>query len=382
MENHVKYGESIYYRGKDGSLYVGLFIPSELNWKEKGVTIRQETQLPSSDNVTFTITAKKPVSIPVRIRRPHWAGSVQVKVNGELQEASTDANGFIVVKRKWRTQDKIELVAPSHFYTEAMPDNQNRRALFYGPVLLAGVLGDKEPEPQDIPVFVTTEADANKWIKPVDLNSLSFESVALGTPKDVKLIPFNQTANEHYSVYWDVFTPQEWAVQQKIYEEEKRKQRELEARTVDILRVGEMQPERDHDFVGERTFAGDSRGRKWRSARDSGYFAFTMKVDPAEANTLVCTYWGMDNRSRTFDILVNDTKIATEDLGKFKMNKFYDIPYSIPKELTNSKTSVIVKFVPKRNNNAGPVYGVRMAKGEVTNLTTATKDESIYRSTN
>ena len=146
-----------------------------------------------------------------------------------------------------------------------------------------------------------------------------------------------------------------------------------------MLRVGEMQPERDHDFVGERIFTGDNRGRKWRTARDSGYFAFTMKVDPNEINTLVCTYWGMDNRSRSFDILVNDQKIASEDLGKFRTNKFYNIGYAIPKELTAARSSVTIKFIPKRNNNAGPVYGIRMAKGDVTDLTTPQTNESIYR---
>ncbi len=153
----------------------------------------------------------------------------------------------------------------------------------------------------------------------------------------------------------------------------------MEDRTVDVLRVGEMQPERDHEFTGERIFTGDSHNRKWRTARDSGYFAFTMKVDPSDSNTLVCTYWGEDNRGRTFDILVNDTRIATEDLTKYKMSKFYDIGYPIPKELTRQKSSVLIKFVPKKNNSAGPVYGVRMVKGDLTGLTTPLSDESIYR---
>lgn len=140
-----------------------------------------------------------------------------------------------------------------------------------------------------------------------------------------------------------------------------------------------MQPERDHEFVSERALTGDRSGKKWRSARDSGFFYFTMRVDPSEINTLVCTYWGMDNRGRVFDIFINDKLIATEDLNKFKTNKFYDIGYPVPKELTSAKTSVIVKFVPKRNNNAGPVYGIRMAKGDVTNLTTPLTNESIFR---
>jgi hypothetical protein len=103
------------------------------------------------------------------------------------------------------------------------------------------------------------------------------------------------------------------------------------------------------------------------------------KNPPTDINTIVCTYWGMDNRNRTFDIMVNDKVVGTEDLGKFRTNKFYDIGYPVPKELTAGKSTVIVKFVPKKNNNAGPVYGVRMAKGDVSSLTTPLKNESIYR---
>ena len=125
-----------------------------------------------------------------------------------------------------------------------------------------------------------------------------------------------------------------------------------------------MQPERDHNFTGEKITTGDDHNRKWRMAQDSGYFSFTMKVDPKETNTLIATYWGTDNRGRTFDILVNDTVIATEDLNKYKASKFYDISYSIPMQLTEGKNSVVIKFLPKPRNSAGPVYGVRVVKGK------------------
>jgi uncharacterized protein len=369
MENHVKYGEHIYYRGKDGSLYVNLFIPSVLNWKEKQVSVKQETSLPAKDKTLFTITTATPKTFAIRIRKPYWAEKVQVSVNGILQKNTVDQEGYIVVNRKWKNNDKIELITPLHFYTESMPDNANRKALFYGPVLLAGVLGDKEPEPLDIPVLVTDKPDANQWIKPVVNNSLNFQTAGVGVPKQVTLVPFNTTADEHYTVYWDVFTPAQWAAQKKIYEAEKLKQQELDARTVDNLRIGEMQPERDHELVGEKTITGDEHNRKWRMAEDSGYISFTMKLDPSATNTLICTYWGMDNRGRTFDIYVNDVKIATEDLNKYKGSRFYDITYTIPLEITRYKLSAKVKFVPKANNAAGPVYGVKIVKGDVSSLT-------------
>jgi DUF1680 family protein len=363
MENHVKYNESIYFRGSDGSLYVNLFIPSVLNWKDKGITIKQETTLPQSDKITFTIGATKPIKFAIRIRQPKWTTGSLLKVNGKTLQVSKDSAGYLVVNRTWKNNDLIEFITPESIYTESMPDNANRRALFYGPVLLAGVLGETEPDPLNgVPVFVTSETDPNKWLQMVDKSQLGFRTANIAQPADVKLIPFNQTKNEYYSVYWDVFSPDAWVVQQKAYDEARKKARELEARTTDILRVGEMQPERDHNFTGEKIINGEDHQRKWRSTNEGGFITFDMKTDANEKNTLINTYWGMDNRGRVFDILIDNVKLTNEDLNKYKESRFYDISYEIPIELTKGKNKVSIKLLPKQGNSAGPVYGIRMVK--------------------
>ncbi|WP_295719119.1 glycoside hydrolase family 127 protein [Mucilaginibacter sp.] len=363
MENHVKYNESIYFRGADGSLYVNLFIPSVLSWKDKGLSVKQESNLPESDRTTLTVTTVKPVQMAIRVRKPKWAGNTSISINGKKQQLTADAQGYLVLNRKWKNNDKIEFTMPENVYTEAMPDNANRRAVFYGPVLLAGILGNTEPDPlKGVPVFVTSETDPNKWLQMVDKKQLSFNASNIAQPTEVKLIPFNQTKNEYYSVYWDVFTPESWAVQQKAYDEQRKKQQELEARTTDILRIGEMQPERDHNFGGENAITGEDHQKKWRSTENGGYLQYEMKVDANSQNTLINTYWGMDNRGRTFDIMIDGIKLSTEDLNQYKESRFYDISYVIPIELTKGKQKVTVKLLPKKDNSAGPVYGSRMVK--------------------
>ena len=363
MENHVKYNESIYFRGSDASLYVNLFIPSTLNWKDKGVTITQNTSLPADDRVNLIVNTTKPAVFTLRIRKPKWTANYTVKINGAIQQISVDEQGYLVLNRKWKNNDKVECSFKENIYTEALPDNINRKALFYGPVLLAGVLGDAEPDPlKGIPVFVTNETDPNKWLQMVGQKDLGFQTVNIARPTEVKLIPFNQTRNEYYSVYWDVFTPETWAVQQKAYDEEKKKQQELEAHTTDIIRLGEMQPERDHSFTGEHEITGEDHQKKWRSTENGGFLSFEMKTDPGMHNTLINTYWGMDNRGRIFDVLVDNAKIATEDLNKYKESRFYNISYEIPIELTRGKSKVVIKLLPKAGNSAGPVYGSRMVK--------------------
>jgi DUF1680 family protein len=364
MENHVKYGESIYFRGKDGGLYVNLFISSRLNWKEKGVTIEQSGQLPAHDTVLLTVGAAKPVTFTMRIRRPSWVrAGMKVVINGRPEQHITvGADGYMAITRRWSDHDKVRITLPESFYTESLPDNADRVALFYGPVLLAGVFGNTEPDPlKGVPVLVTSETDPNKWIKK---EGLVFHTSNVGQPGDVELIPFNRTKNEYYSVYWDRFTPQGWAVRQDQYREEIRRRQELEDRTIDRLRLGEMQPERDHSFTGEDLQTGEEHGQKWRSSENGGSFSFTMKVDPAVSNTLICSYWGSDHRGRIFNIQVDGQTIATQDLNGFKESRFYEIKYPVPQELVKGKNTVTVKFsAGSANNSVGPVYGtIRMVK--------------------
>jgi uncharacterized protein len=369
MENHVKYGEGIYSRGADGSLYVNLFISSRLDWKEKGVEIEQRSGIPRDDRVVLTVVTARAsgVKFALRVRQPYWAGGkMTMRVNGVLQKKVVMGNdGYLAIRRIWRSGDRVVVELPEDLHSEGLPDNPSRVALFYGPVLLAGELGAREPDPvSGIPVLVSSSADPNRWMRRVRVDSLVFRTVSIGQPGDITLIPFNRTENEYYSVYWDLFTPQGWAVQQEKYQAERIRVQDLEDRTVDRLRLGEMQPERDHLFTGENLQGGEAHGRQWRSAEDGGYFSFVLKVDSATANVLICDYWGDDHRGRVFDIQVEGKTIATQSLGSFKQSKFYEISYPVPAELVRGKGSVTVKFVARSAlNGVGPVSGViRMVK--------------------
>jgi DUF1680 family protein len=365
MENHVKYGESIYSRGADGSLYVNLFIPSRLSWKEKGVVIEEQTGLPADDKVTLMV-ARGGAKFVLRIRRPHWAGKgTELTINGKPEKVTVGADGYMVIDRNWREKDVVVVRFPESFYTEAIPDNVSRVALFYGPVLLAGELGATEPDPvKGIPVLVAADPDPNRWVNRAAGGGLLFRTSSVGRPGDVELRPFNETRNEYYSVYWDLFTPATWAVEQEKYAAERRKEQELEDRTIDRLRLGEMQPERDHSFTGDNLKSGEDHGRKWRAAEDGGGFSFVMKVDQAGGNILVCSYWGDDHRGRIFDIQVDGQTIATQNLSSFKQSRFYEISYPVPQELVKGKERVTVKFVGHgEHGGVGPVSGtIRMIR--------------------
>lgn len=365
MENHVKYGESIYFRGNDGGLYLNLFIPSKLNWKEKGVRVIMNSDLPENEIVELAIETDVPAAFPLKIRKPHWVGEdAELWVNEQkIENPTVDSDGYFLLNRTWNNGDQIKIRLPLSIYATPMPDNKTLMAFFYGHILLAGDLGPDEPDPvKGIPAFVTDNAHVGEWIRKDEGGPLRFHSVNVGTPHDVKFRPFYSFSDNYYSVYWDVFTTKGWETKQRIYEEEKRKKQALEARTVDVVRLGEMQPERDHQLTGELTEAGESHTKKYRIARDGGYFQFEITPDPDSGHLLLCTYWGMDNRGRKFDILVEGEVIATEDLNKYKESRFYEISYPVPRKLTKGKDKLVITFKPKPGNNAGPVYGVRLVK--------------------
>jgi DUF1680 family protein len=360
MENHSKYTEDIYFEGADGSLYVNLFIPSQLHWKTKEVTISQHTNYPESGTTTIIISTKNTAAFPVKIRQPWWAKNTgAIKINGKIFNAEKDKNGFLVINKTWKDGDTIEASFDMSLYAESMPDNKNRVALLYGPLVLAGNLGDTISDPMyGTPVLLTDNRNINDWIVKDANRPLTFETKNTGKPFDVTLTPFYQNIHNHYSVYWDYFTNADWAARQAEYEAERKHQQEVEAQSIDNFRIGEMQPERDHHLeASEQSYVDEAYGRSGREARN-GFFSFDMKVEPNQPTALLFTYIG-DDKNRSFDIIVDDVKIATVNLTGKETGKFFDEAYTIPTELIKDKSVIKVKVQSVNGRTAGRVFGVR-----------------------
>jgi uncharacterized protein len=362
MENHAKYTEGIYYEGSDGSLLVNLFIASELNWKAKGMVVRQETAFPESNTARFTISTHKPNRFALAIRQPQWAhAGITLKVNGKAVKAALSENGFLNIDRTWKNNDVVEVTLPMSVYTESIPDNPDRVALLYGPVVLAGQLGTDMPDPvYGTTVLMTSNKNAAEWMKPVAGAPLTFQTQSVARPTDVQLIPFYKTYDQYYNVYWDYFTPEEWSKRQAEYEAERKRIHDIESRTIDFIRIGEMQPERDHNLkASERSYVSQALGRPGREVRLGGYFEFDMKVDPSAANVLMCSYIG-DDRNRGFDFLVDGVKIATQELTGGTAGRFFDVEYPIPTELIDTKAAVVIRVQAHPGKTAGRVFGCRI----------------------
>ena len=141
VENHAKYGDTIYFHGAN-SLYLNLFIASQLNWPEKGLTVVQNTTFPQSDTTTLTFQCTNGLPLTLNVRYPSWAqAGMQLAINGVPQTVTNSPGSYVGLTRNWQTNDQVQIRFPMTLRTEVLQNTTDTVALFYGPVLLAGALG-------------------------------------------------------------------------------------------------------------------------------------------------------------------------------------------------------------------------------------------------
>jgi DUF1680 family protein len=228
MENHTKYGELIYAHDEK-NIYVNLFIPSVLSWKEKALVLRQNTGFPFSENSTITLTLPKPSKFALLIRYPSWVekGKMKLTLNNKPVVVDAGENGYISVERLWKTGDKISVYIPMHTTVEQLPDKSAWVSFLYGPVVLAAATGKTDMKGlraddsrmghiasdslypvEDGPFLVSS----TNTLKPVAGKPLTFSASSSIYPekyKDLQLIPFFLLHDARYVLYWPVSSPGE-----------------------------------------------------------------------------------------------------------------------------------------------------------------------------
>ena len=206
LENPGLYGSNIYSRCDTG-LRVNLFIASTLDWPEKGLRVQQTTKFPEEPSSTLTIQAKQPVTTEIGIRVPAWCTSgFAVAVNGQVQKLDAKPGSFAILKRNWKSGDKIDCKLPMPFAKYPMPDKETQMAFLCGPVVLVGdgarpFLSELVGNPAD-PGNWTNRLDS--WFKPVKDAPLHF-TARDDAGRVVRFKPYYQVGGEEFFTgYWDV----------------------------------------------------------------------------------------------------------------------------------------------------------------------------------
>jgi hypothetical protein len=226
MENHTKYGEAIYFHGKD-DLYVNLFIPSRVSWREKGMVLEQRTDYPASGTTALRVTSRPKGDVTLKVRCPGWsAGDLTFSLNGRRLQVEGTPGTYASISREWSEGDLLEVTVPMALRTESLPDDHSKVAFLFGPVVLAADLGPapKSPtlpyardqhdnlkeKPVGVPTLVRGEAPVTSYVVRSKGPPLEFHTVGLGRPQEVSLVPFWEISYDRYNVYWDVVTESQW----------------------------------------------------------------------------------------------------------------------------------------------------------------------------
>lgn len=386
MENHGKYNQFIYTHRQD-SLYLNLFIASELNWKEKGVKIKQETTFPNQEQTKLTITKGKS-KFNLLVRYPIWVkeGALKILVNGKNVYHTNKPSSYISINRKWKKGDVVQIMLPMHNSVEQVPNVPKYIAFLHGPILLGAETGTQDlkgliaddsrfgqyPGGERLalnkaPILVEDDMQniANK-LKPVKGMPLNFKlNIDMQNPIESNLKPFYKIHDARYMMYWLSLTNSGYKSYVDSLATIENEKLDIEKRTVDYVGTGEQQPESDHYMESIKSNSGNSQDEFWRAARDEGYFSYLMSTKFATNLSLIVRYWGFYWGTKKFDIYIDDKKLASVDTSNHSnISQFIETSYVIPDSMVKGKEKIRVRFQAEPQSSTSEVYYVRLTKAE------------------
>ena len=219
MENHVKYRESIYFHD-DRALYVNLFIPSSVAWRDKGAVLTQTTAFPEAASTSLQWKLAKPAELTLKLRHPRWSRSAVVLVNGAEVARSADPSSYVEISRTWRDGDRVELQLAMEVETVSAPAAPDIVAFTYGPLVLAGALGKEGLAPgADIIVnerlygtynntpFTppTLAGEPHEIVRRIRAGNKPLEFILqTQAQQPIRMIPYYRIAHERYATYWQL----------------------------------------------------------------------------------------------------------------------------------------------------------------------------------
>ena len=385
MENHGKYGQFIYTHAGD-ALFVNLYAASQLDWKERGITLRQETAFPYSENSTITIAEGKG-TFNLMVRYPGWVhpGEFKVSVNGKPADIITGPSSYVSINRKWKKGDVVNINFPMHSSLRYLPNEPQYVALMHGPILLgmktgtesmASLIADDSrfgqyaggpKQPIDkAPILINNDiASIPSQLTPVSGKPLHFTlSTRTENKIEGELQPFFEIHDSRYMIYWLALTEGSYKQYIDNIAKQEQERQALEASTVDKVQPGEQQPETDHQMETDESYTGNTNNVFYRDARNGHYFSYLMQTDGLTNLKLRLKYWGVGEwKSHEFDIYIDDVLLRSiNNTGKYRISEFKAETYDIPATLLQDKKQVRVKFVAKPNKQIGEIYEVRLIK--------------------
>jgi DUF1680 family protein len=358
IENHSKYGELIYSHS-DTDIFVNLFIPSTLNWQEKGIELEQKTKFPYENNSELILKLKKSKTFVLNIRYPKWAENFEVLVNGKAQKTENKPSQYVSISKKWKSGDKITIKFHTSTHLENLPDGSNWVAFVNGPIVLAaktstedldGLFADDSrmghvAKGKYIPLdkaYALVGEKESYVTKLKDLGNMRFKLDSL------ELEPFFEIHDVRYQMYFQTYSKENYKEKQALLKQQEIEAIAIEAQTVDKINCGEQQPEVDHLYKGEKSDSGYDDAMFWRDTRS--YISYQMLNKNLEGKAIEISFLG-EFKVDNLEVLINEKPV--EIISKNDKTIRFKID---PVELVN------LKIKSKDGSRTSKLHQIRIVK--------------------
>ena len=282
----------------------------------------------------------------------------KLKINGTAQPA-TLADGYVRLARQWQGGDVISLELPRRLRLEPTADDPDTLAMLLGPLVLSADLGPSAmPWHGQAPAFVGEDVLAQVR-KQADG---TFRGTAINYPEPLQLSAFAFQHERRNAVYFRRFNTQGWQKEDEERVAARLRQRALDARSSDIVALGDVASERAHELSSHASYPVVYRGRTGRDVRGGGFMQFALRTAPGPLS-LELTYWG-EERDRRFKIFVDRQLIAEQRLSGAHPGKFFTCDYQIAPQMTQMRATITVRIEPFARMRAGPIFGARLVRRE------------------
>lgn len=368
------------YATDEKSIYTNLFIgsTSEIDFNGKKVALQQNTNYPWDGEIDLIINDLETDKFDLKIRVPGWAENKAVpsdlyeyingKENGikininDVPYSFKKENGYAVINRQWKKGDKISISLPMDVHqvitNKAVKTNNNLVAVERGPIVYCAEFADNDGSVSNLSLPEKAEFKVDKTA-----TFLNGAYVIRGAGEKYSISPDKKNIEEQSATI--NFIPYyarayrgagEMKVWLPLNGEAIKKNLHDESRVIDQVMIGNEVSEKSHNLQGEQTRSDANAG--WRDA-DNGWFSYDLEVKPEQPVELVLTYHSTDGGNRSFEIFIDDSKIAEQSLRTETFDILMDKYYPIPTTLTKGKNKITVKLKALPENIAGGIFGCK-----------------------
>ncbi len=364
LESHTRYAEYAAWENSE-TLWLGGAVPARVSVGDGTIALDVEWQ---DGRIANRVAKSGPANstTEVRLRRPAWlrpesatAEFVRHRATGDFESipiAEVAGDGF------WVLPDAAQVVVnlPTVPRFESLPDMPRRVAVCEGPFLLAV---DQGPAPAESVEGADESPDAVIPPAPVIVSS---EPDPRECMEDRAMVPFHTLWDRRSAVYLDCFSPDSWRASEADYRASEDRDHAERTRWLDAFWPFQMQPERDHGYVAERTEGGERSAWKFRQAAPGGWFSVELRCDPQNDIELVAT-WGPpvgDNAITAKATLFVDNVPVGEVGIDPERHRHIEIVTAVPGTVTRRKSRVTVRIAASDHSASPPLFLLRSRKAD------------------